>query len=320
MESQSTPAGTLFCCRPPLAHRNPGTPATPAAPPSLSLRTRPQPGVAIRPPLAHRNQGTPATPAAPPSLSFRTSAHAGVAIRPPASRRLARPARGAIDLPPMGEGGRQRRPDEGCTRPNLKASLQTPKSPLSPPDEAANHAASAPRPSSDPASPGHLPPCGGRFWVHPPSPPQAADVRAPQGRHDLPPPGEGGRLWRPDEGEAPASTRRPPSKRPSPPCPPGRSCQSRRQCSPTLIRPGFAGPPGIVVSLATGKGSYPMALRACPAGGRFRVHPPSPPQAARLARPAGAQQTFPLRGKVKRFALAVRSPPGAPSPSPRPPL
>ena len=132
MESQSTPAGTLFCCRPPLAHRNPGTPATPAAPPSLSLRTRPQPGVAIRPPLAHRNQGTPATPAAPPSLSLRTSAHAGVAIRPPASRRLARPGRGAIDLPPMGEGGRQRRPDEGCTRPNLKASLQTPKSPLSP--------------------------------------------------------------------------------------------------------------------------------------------------------------------------------------------
>ena len=181
MESQSTPAGTLFCCRPPLAHRNPGTPATPAAPPSLSLRTRPQPGVAIRPPLAHRNQGTPATPAAPPSLSLRTSAHAGVAIRPPASRRLARPARGAIDLPPMGEGGRQRRPDEGCTRPNLKASLQTPKSPLSPPDEAANHAASAPRPSSDPASPGHL-----ELWY--PLPPARDHI---QWRFALAPQGEG---------------------------------------------------------------------------------------------------------------------------------
>ena len=56
----------------------------------------------------------------------------------------------------------------------------------------------------------------------------------------------------------------------------GRGCPSYRQCSPPLIRPGFAGPPGIVVSLATGKGLYPMALRACPTGARLWAHPPSP--------------------------------------------
>ena len=52
--------------------------------------------LSVPPPPVSRNPGTPATRAAPPSLSLRTSAHAGVASRSPASRRLARPGRGAI--------------------------------------------------------------------------------------------------------------------------------------------------------------------------------------------------------------------------------
>ena len=88
-----------------------------------------------------RNPGTSDQTAQAPPLSLRDPAGV-VAIRPPASRRLARPARGARDLPPSGqglgcthqalcktqacaprqgchdlpppgEGGRQRRPDEG---------------------------------------------------------------------------------------------------------------------------------------------------------------------------------------------------------------
>ena len=53
------------------------------------------PAGASPPPPASRNPGTPATCAEPPSLSLRDPAGV-VAIRSPASRRLARPARGAM--------------------------------------------------------------------------------------------------------------------------------------------------------------------------------------------------------------------------------
>ena len=167
-----------------------------------------------------------------------------------------------------------------------------------------------------------------------------------RGAVNLPPPGEGGRQRRPDEGRHPP---RPESLQPNaqvPPCPSGRGCQSTCQCSPTLIRPGFAGPPGIVVSLATGKGSYPMALRACPHWGKVMGAPtkpsappaPAPPPhksnparsatttarraislaARRISLPAG--QYHPpqadITGASAPFGPADQTPPPAPPPSP----